>query len=483
MSRRTILQILAVVACAAAAFVSYKLLAKHMTGSSGSAWFEAGCTAGEETSGVSCVAVLASPHSYWPAKKPGEPPGRPHIPVAFLGLVYFSMLGVWLAGVGQPSASRRWFHLIPLAWVLCGLVVSGNYTYIMYAALEEWCPWCVLTHVLNLLITICVILLWPRRARRTSTGSAPSPAHAAETAQLADAHAIPAARVPAVPAAKPSWGRVVGTIGVMAVMVYGNYGQSGLLTVRKTNSTLKQCFAAISRIKADTAKLVNNWRLADVQTIAVRPDDPVRTKAAADRESIEMVVFSDFACPSCRRFATLLEERIEPLFDRRLEEEDPAAARGALKIVFKHYPLDTQCNVQAGRTVHPTACSAARIAEAVRKVAGNDAFWEVHDLLFAQQLAEHPRAPYDIAGIADKLGLDAKWLSEEMDSAAVTLRIREDTILAKACGVRGTPAVFVEGRLVDPLAILEIEFWKAVVEQFRKETGTPRQTSAEPADQ
>lgn len=271
------------------------------------------------------------------------------------------------------------------------------------------------------------------------------------------------------------------TIGVMAVVVYGNYGQSGLLAVRKTNITLKQCFAAVSRIKADTAKLVNNWRLADLQAIVIRPDDPVRTKAAADRESVEMVVFSDFGCPSCRRFATLLDEQIEPLFDVLLEEEDPAAARGALKIVFKHYPLDTQCNAQAGRTVHASACKAARIAEAVRKVAGNDAFWEVHDLLFAQQLAERRQERYNIAGIADKLGLDAKRLSQEMESAAVTLRIQEDTILAKACGVRGTPAVFVEGRLVDPLAILEIEFWKAVVEQFKKETDTPQPASAEPA--
>lgn len=470
MSRRLILQILAVVACAAAALVSYKLLAKHLTGSSGSAWFEAGCTAGEETSGVSCVAVLASPHSYWPPKRPGEPPGRPHIPVAFLGLVYFSMLGVWLAGVGQPATSRRWFHLIPLAWVLCGLVVSGRYTYIMYAALEEWCPWCVLTHVLNLLIAVCVILLWP-------------PAHAADTVQLADAHAMPGALAPAVPASYPSWGRVLCTIAVMAVVVYGNYGQSGLLAVRKTNITLKQCFAAVKRIKADTARLVNNWRLADVQEIAVRPDDPVRTKAAAGRASVEMVVFSDFGCPSCQRFATLLDEQIEALFDGRLEEEEPALARGALKIVFKHYPLDKQCNAQAGRTVHPTACNAARIAEAVRLMAGNDAFWEVHDLLFAQQAAEHPEGSYDIAGIADKLGLDVKRLSQEMESAAITLRIQEDTILAKACGVRGTPAVFVEGRLVDPLAILEIEFWKAMVKQFKKETDTPPPASAEPADQ
>ncbi len=467
MSRATILQFLAVALCAAAAFVSHKLLTKHVTGSSGSTWFEAGCTPGDETGGADCAAVLTSPHSYWPPKKTGEPPGTPHVPVAFLGLVYYSALGVWLIGVGRPSRVRRWLHLLPLACVLCGLAISIYYTFIMYSTLEVWCPWCLLTHILNFLIAVCVILLWPRRAKGVRAAGSSlrgyprglKPAARKPMAHEREASSIVQSRQDTV---HPSWTRVLGTIGAIAIVSYGNYGQSALLAVRRTRTVLQQCLSAVTRIKTDTTKLVRNWRLAERQEIHVRPDDPIRTGATADRKAIEVIVFSDFRCPSCRRFAALLHERIDPLF------------AGGLRIVFKHYPLDRQCNPQAGRTLHPNACAAARVAEAARLIGGSRLFWKAHDVLFERQLGESQGKSIDVEAIADELGLDANRLLEEMDSAQVALRIREDAMTAKDCGVRGTPAVFVEGKLVDPLAILEIEFWEQVAEQFAKEIGAPR---------
>lgn len=457
-------RLLAILFCAAAALISYKLLAKHMTGSSGSAWFESGCTPDDEQRGPNCAAVLASPHSYWPPKRTDEPRGRPHIPVAFLGLVYFSALGVWVAGVGGPSRSRRWIHLIPLGCVLAGLLASARFMYIMFTVLEEWCPWCVATHVLNLCIAICLLLLWPRAGRAASRAGPQTSDASTEPSSAATAVTAPST-APIRSDSHPSRGRVFGTIGVVLIVLYGNYGQLGLLTVRKAESTLRQCMAAVSRIKADTSKLVRNWRLATTRDIPLRADDPARTQAKRGEKILEVVVFSDLQCPSCARLAPFLDESVQLMFD------------GHLRIVFKHYPLDTECNPHVRRTLHAQACLAATIAEAARLQGGSDAFWRAHDFLFARRHAVDSPTRYDPVDIAEHLDLDAARLQEDMASPAVMARIQEDIDLAHRCEVVGTPAVFVGKRRVDALALTELAFWDQVANMFWKDRGRPRPES------
>lgn len=468
MWRRTFTLVVSVILCIVAALISYELLAKHITGTSGPGWFEAGCTADDESGGANCAAVLAGPHAYWPPKRPGEAAGTPHIPVAFLGLIYFATLAVWLIGVGSPSPARRWFHLIPLLWVAAGLCISLCYTYIMFTVLEEWCPWCLLTHILNLLIAVCIALLWPRVPRTLATSAGSSPIREQGGPELTDSRETAREVRSRHDPRHPSWTRVLGTIGVILMVNYGNYGQAGLLAVRKTNATLQRCLMAITRIKADTAKLVTNWQLATPREITVRPDDPVRATDVPDGRTLKLVVFTDFLCPSCKSFASVLDEKIRPLFGGRLE------------VVFKHFPMDRECNAHTSRTLHPNACAAAQIAEAARLQGGNGAFWQTHDLLFSRQGQESAGGISDVNAIATALKLDASRLGEDMRSAGVTQRVKEDTSLGQACGVHSTPAVFVEGKRVNILAIMEIGFWDAVAERFWKRIGEPRPQSTRP---
>ena len=185
MRRGTVIEIVAAVLCFAAAVISYNLVLKHVTGSSGAAWFEAGCSDKPAAGGANCAAVLASPYSYFPPRMSAEADGRAHWPVAFLGLVYYSTLLTWLIGVGRPSARRRRLHILPLLLVGMGLAASAYYLNIMFRVLDEWCSWCVATHVLNLLIAICLVLMWPRRmkpATSVAAGGAPSTHEQSSTA-------------------------------------------------------------------------------------------------------------------------------------------------------------------------------------------------------------------------------------------------------------------------------------------------------------
>lgn len=473
-TRGAIVQSLAVLSCLAAAFVSHKLLAKHVTGSSGSNWFEAGCVGGDESSAdgvfiqnANCAAVLASPHSYWPPKRVDEPQGTPHIPVAFLGLMYFSSLGVWLIGVGRPSYPRRWFHMITLVCVVCGLVGSLRYVYVMFSELSEWCPWCLLVHVFNLLIVVCTFLLWPRMPKGLShTVTRPATPSAVEEETLQAG--APASAPPARSLFYPTATRVAGTLAVMVVVLYGNFGQSALLAARRTRASLQRCVTAVKRVKADTTTLVRNYEAAETCQITINPGDPVRTSAQPDHQTWDVVAFSDFLCPSCRRFAEFFDQKVQPLFD------------GRLKLVFKHYPLDRQCNSHAARTTHRNACAAAFIAAAAHLRGGNDTFWRAHDLLFARQGEGGGFGPDDAASIASDLEFDRGQLELDMQLPEVAWAVARDIDLAKACGVNGTPAVFLNGKRVDSLAITEIGFWNEMANRFWAEAGEPRPASIRP---
>jgi protein-disulfide isomerase/uncharacterized membrane protein len=443
MSRSVIPQIIAVVLCLAASWISYKLLAKHVTGSSGTAWFDAGCVEGDDGSGGGCATVLSSPHSYWPPKTGPQPDNKPHVPVAFLGLIYFTSLAVWLISIGRPSRGRKWVHWFPLLWIGAGLAFSARFMWVMYNVIGEWCPWCLTTHVMNLVIAVCVFLLWPRRTPQEPSSS--------ETKICF-----------------PSTRHILGTIGVIVIVMYGNYGQVGLLKVHHSNRTLEQCLAAVARIKSDTGRLVKNWQLGEKFDITIRTDDPARLLTPTPQTALPVVVFSDFKCPSCKRFEQFLSEKITPLFD------------GRIRVVFKHYPLDQACNKMTSRTLHPSACVAARIAEAARILGGNEAFWKAHDLLFELQSPATKNAPYDVASIAQQVGVDANQLRTSMGAEMITQRLNEDAALAKACKVTGTPAIFVNGKRVDTLAATEVGFWNALAESYWHEIKLPRPASTRP---
>jgi len=474
MTRPMFVQCVSVLLCLAAAFVSHKLFAKHVTGSSGSSWFETVCQGGDAgdtstglTSTADCAAVLANPHSYWPPKRDNEPPGTPHIPVALLGLVNFSLLGVWLTGVGRPSHTRRWFHLITSVWVMGGLAGSLRYAFIMFTELNEWCPWCLLVHILNLLIVICVLLLWPRKPKRVSREAMTvptSPGAGEETSKVVAAPSVHPVGIKS-PLPVPSATRVMATLGVMLVVIYGSYGQGAILASGKTRATLERCVDAVKRIRANTATLVGSYDAAKNCQITIRPDDPIRMTAQPDQKTWDVVVFSDLLCPSCRRFAAFLDDSIVPLFD------------GRIRVVFKHYPLDMQCNDYTARTTHRNACAASYVAESARLQGGNDAFWKVHDRLFSQRYGDGGFGPQEPGRIAAEFDLDGIQLRSDLQSIEVATRVAADIQLARSCGVTGTPAVFLNGKRVDPLAITEIGFWDAMAKRFWIEIGHTRPVS------
>jgi protein-disulfide isomerase len=131
---------------------------------------------------------------------------------------------------------------------------------------------------------------------------------------------------------------------------------------------------------------------------------------------VRIIEYADFECPYCAAVA--------PVLHRLVERSD-----GRLRLEFRHFPLFD---------VHPHALTAALAAEAAG-VAGR--FWDLHDLLFANQ---DRLSDADLAGYATSLGLDgAAVVGEPAQRFAPEVRL--DYARGIAEGVEGTPTIFVEG--------------------------------------
>jgi protein-disulfide isomerase len=138
---------------------------------------------------------------------------------------------------------------------------------------------------------------------------------------------------------------------------------------------------------------------------------------------VSLVVFSDFQCPFCARFA--LEAL--PGLERRFP--------GKLAVIVRHWPLSN----------HAWAYRAARAAECATQ---QDKFREMHDGLFREQRSIGTKSFVAFArdaGIGD-LGAFERCVSDDAPVQAIDRDIAE----ARAVGARGTPTLIVNGLVLQP---------------------------------
>jgi protein-disulfide isomerase len=110
--------------------------------------------------------------------------------------------------------------------------------------------------------------------------------------------------------------------------------------------------------------------------------------------------------------------------------------------------------------MHPNALPAAEAAEAAR---AQGKFWEMHDLLFANQQA---LSPANYAAWAKQLRLDSSKFQAAVDSHSYRARIDEDSQLGNSVGAVGTPTLFVNCRPV--VGAKPFEQLQPVIDQERQ---------------
>jgi protein-disulfide isomerase len=140
------------------------------------------------------------------------------------------------------------------------------------------------------------------------------------------------------------------------------------------------------------------------------PEDHVRGPERAPL----IIEYADFECPFCAALHVRLQ-----------------GAR--LRRAFRHFPV---------RSSHPRAWPAACAAEAAGL---QGRFWEMHDLLFADQgRLEDPH----LWQRAERLGLDMERFETDRRSDAVSARVRGDFNSGVRAGVVTTPTLFCGERML-----------------------------------
>jgi protein-disulfide isomerase len=155
---------------------------------------------------------------------------------------------------------------------------------------------------------------------------------------------------------------------------------------------------------------------------------------------VVIVEFADYECPFCAADQPVLKKVLENY-------------RGRVQLIFRDYPVG-----------HPHSIE---LAEAARCAGEQDGFWKMHEYIFghvgdldAQHLGEY----------ASNLGMDGQALASCVQSGRYRPAIATDAALAERAGVTGTPAFFVNGRMLDGMQSYD-DFVRAIEEAQRSAAG------------
>jgi len=166
-------------------------------------------------------------------------------------------------------------------------------------------------------------------------------------------------------------------------------------------------------------------------TVATAAIDPVRGPASAP---ITIVEFSDYQCPFCARVNPTLEQVRKTYGDQ-------------VKIVFKDFPLPN----------HPQAPKASEAGHCANE---QGKYWELHDLMFANQRALNvPELKQYAAG----LGLDMTKFNQCLDSGKHAGLVASGLAQGERMGVNSTPTLYINGRVL--IGAQPFEAFKQIIDE------------------
>ena len=184
----------------------------------------------------------------------------------------------------------------------------------------------------------------------------------------------------------------------------------------------------VTHVRNDLKKVLEKMDIEDSHSKKKKPVDTTvydvnigsSPSLGPEDAPVTIVEFSDFECVYCAREFPKIKQ---------LLNDYP----GKIRVVFKHYPLK----------FHKKARLAHAAAELVFRLKGNDAFWKMHDMIFA-----NPKnlEVSDLRGYAETLGLDMAEFDKVFDNQKqIDNLLKTDYIEAGRCKVTSTPTVMING--------------------------------------
>lgn len=330
------------------------------------------------SSTVSCTqAYLSAYGSFW------------GVPVAVGGVLFF-VLVLLLAGAGGRAASTTRDSMPAYIFALStvGLAFVLYLGWASYSQLKAFCVLCAATYVAVIAVFVIAggattfpMTSLPRRAPRDLRALATSPAAL-----------------------------------VLALLFLAGAGTAIAYFPREALASTAQSAGPIVPLTDQQRAELEQWWLVQPAVSIPIPDEGAR---------VTIVGFSDFQCPHCR----LGHDTYRGVVAKY-------AGNGQVRFLFKHFPLEGECNPSAARGNHYAACEAAA---AVVMARANGKAEQMTDWLYANQpslTADSVReAARSVGGVADFAGGYARALEE----------VKADAALGAKLGVTSTPTFFVNG--------------------------------------
>ena len=308
----------------------------------------------------------------------------------FVVFAALALLGWWRRGDSSYSASQARDDTLAFAWLLLlpAAVVDLLLIYVMKVVLQTWCIVC-----LTLDVSTALLLILTPFARTTGWHG------------LFRSGVLGGMR-------HYNW-LVAGALFCGTVVIGQTWYASGL---REAIAEEQRTFVA------------EFWSLEP--TLGDLPSDLPRL--GEPDAPFHVVEYADFECPYC----AVCSARIHALID---------AYPGQIDFVFRHFPLGTDCNPYNRNNMHPDACLAAYAEDC----AGREGqFWPMYNALFTtfETRSRGDRVEIDrIRELAHELGLPASDFYDCLHDDSVRAGVAAQVEEGRAAGVRGTPAVFVNG--------------------------------------
>lgn len=142
---------------------------------------------------------------------------------------------------------------------------------------------------------------------------------------------------------------------------------------------------------------------------------------------VTVVEYGDFQCPGCGFFSTTMEQSIDQDY----------VETGKIRFIYHDYPLPQ----------HPNAVPAA---EAARCAGDQNAFWPMHNLLFANQAQWEnlPQPQQQFATYAEQLKLNRATFEQCVSSGKHHAEILKAAQEGAQANINQTPTFVIDGKQV-----------------------------------
>lgn len=170
------------------------------------------------------------------------------------------------------------------------------------------------------------------------------------------------------------------------------------------------------------------------------------TAVGAIDAPVVMVEYSEFQCPYCRKFA----EDIAPELQGYIDD-------GTLRIEWRDFPLIGEESTLASLGAHAAA--------------NQDAFWEFHDAVFANQPPQNSGQITEewLIGIAESIGLENEQFRADLAAPATAAAVEENKQEAFDILATSTPLFFVNK--IPIVGAQPVETFVDVIEFAAEEAG------------